>query len=494
MVFLLFLPLFLLFLLQKHWLHRNVHLPPGPRGLALVGTLHQIVSSSPPLYLWQLSQKYGAIMSLKLGLVPTIVISSAKLAKEVMQTQDKIFCSRPQLLGQRKLSYNGLDLAFAPYGTYWREMRKLCDGHLFNSRRVQSFRSIREEEVSRMMEKISESAATTNLSEEINCLSSTIICRVAFGKSYENESIERNGFKRLVSESQAMLGTFYASDNFPFIGGLIDRLTGLIARLEKNFTEMDMFLQLLIDDHLDQKRLKPEQEDIIDILLQIWRHGGSHIQITWDHIKGVLMNIFDAGSDTTTAAVIWAMTFLKKNPIVMKKAQEEVRNLCGNKGFVNEDDVQNLPYLKAVVKETLRLQPIVPLLIPRETMQSCKLDGHEIPAKSIVYINAWAIGRDPEAWKNPEEFNPDRFIGSSIDFKGKDFGLIPFGAGRRICPGMNMAIALVHIAFSNLLYKFDWELPEGMIREDLDFEMLPGIVMNKKNDLCLVAKDHVWQK
>ncbi|GAV75857.1 p450 domain-containing protein [Cephalotus follicularis] len=432
-------------------------------------------------------------MSLKLGLVPTIVISSAKLAKEVMTTQDKIFCSIPQFLGQHKLSYNGLDLAFAPYGAYWREMRKVCDVHLFNSRRVQSFRSIREEEVSRMMEKISKSDAITNLSKEMMCLSSTIICRAAFGKRYENEENERSGFKVILNETQAMLGTYFASDHFPFIGGLIDRLTGLIARLEKNFIELDMFCQVLIDDHLDPNRPKPAQEDILDILLQTWKDGGSNIKLTWDQIKGVLVDIFIGGTDTTAASVTWAMTFLMKNPRIMKKAQEEVRNLCGNKGFANEDDVQNLPYLKAVVKETLRLQPVVPLLIPRETMQSCKLDGHDIPAKRIVYVNAWAIGRDPEAWENPEDFNPDRFIGSYIDLKGQDFGLIPFGGGRRICPGMNMGIATVHIALSNLLYKFDLELPAGMMREDLDFEMLPGIAMHKKNDLCIVTRDHILQ-
>jgi cytochrome P450 len=183
----------------------------------------------------------------------------------------------------------------------------------------------------------------------------------------------------------------------------------------------------------------------------------------------------------------WAMTFLMKNPKAMRKAQEEVRNLFGNKGFVDEDDVQQLPYLKAVVKETMRLQPTAPLLIPRETTKECCVGGYEIPAKTLVYVSAWAVGRDPEAWENPYEFNPDRFLGSSIDLKGNDFELIPFGAGRRICPGIFIALATVELSLANLLHKFDWEMPSGV--EDIDMDdVLPGIVPHMRDALCLVPK------
>ncbi|XP_011028967.1 PREDICTED: cytochrome P450 71A1-like [Populus euphratica] len=173
----------------------------------------------------------------------------------------------------------------------------------------------------------------------------------------------------------------------------------------------------------------------------------------------------------------------------MRKAQEEVRKVIGDKGFVYEDDVKQLPYLKAVVKETMRLQPTAPLLIPRETTKECYIGGYEIPAKTVVYVNAWAIGRDPEAWENPYEFDPDRFLGSSIDLQGNDFELIPFGAGRRICPGIFMGIATVELSLSNLLYKFDWEMPGGMKREDIDVDhLLPGLVMRMRDALCLVPK------
>ncbi|GAY66409.1 hypothetical protein CUMW_248520 [Citrus unshiu] len=202
-----------------------------------------------------------------------------------------------------------------------------------------------------------------------------------------------------------------------------------------------------------------------------------------------LQNIFVAGTDTSAATLVWAMTYLMKHPRVMKKVQEEIRSLVGGKkSFVDEDDVQELHYHKAVVKETMRLQPPVPLLVPKETIEKCTIDGYEIPAKTLVYVNAWAIGRDPEAWENPEEFNPERFIDRSIDFKGQNFELIPFGAGRRICPGMHLGTANVELALANLLYKFDWEMPPGMKNQDLDFDVLAGIAVHKKNYLFLLAK------
>ena len=172
----------------------------------------------------------------------------------------------------------------------------------------------------------------------------------------------------------------------------------------------------------------------------------------------------------------------------MKKAQKEVREVTGEKGFVAENDVQKLVYLKAVVKEAMRLNPPIPLLIPRQTIEKCMINGYDIEAKTLVYVNAYAIGKDPECWENPNEFLPERFMMSSIDFKGQDFELIPFGVGRRICPGMAMGVATTELALANLLYPFNWELPPGEDRKDIDMAALPGITMHKKNHLCLVPE------
>uniref|UniRef100_A0A2C9VW66 Cytochrome P450 n=1 Tax=Manihot esculenta TaxID=3983 RepID=A0A2C9VW66_MANES len=489
---LLALPFLLSFLLRKIKTKRNLHLPPGPKGLPFIGNLHQFDSLNPHSYLWQLSQKHGPVMSLRLGFVPILVVSSAKMAEAVMKTHDLIFCSRPALVGQQRLSYNGLDLAFSPYNAYWREIRKICMVYLFNSNRVQSFRPIREFELSHMLEKISKSAVASkpvNLSEAMMSLTSTIICRIAFGKRYEEDGVGRSRFQELMKEVQALFTCFFVADYFPFLD-FIDKFTGLLHRLEKNFREFDVFYEQIIQEHLDPSRSKPAEEDILDILLQLWKDRSFKVDLTFDHIKAVLMNVFVGGTDTGAATVVWAMTLLMKNPIAMKKAQEEIRKLVGKKGFVEEDDVQQLPYLKAVIKETMRLQPTVPLLVPRESTEDCVLDGYDIPAKTVVYVNTWAIGRDPEIWENPEEFNPERFINSSIDLKGQDFELTPFGAGRRICPGIFMGLATIEVSLANLLHKFDWEMPVGMKKEDLDMDVQPGITMHKKNALCLMARKY----
>lgn len=202
-----------------------------------------------------------------------------------------------------------------------------------------------------------------------------------------------------------------------------------------------------------------------------------------------MQNFFIAGTDTTAAVVVWAMTALMNNPRVMKKVQMEIRNLYEDKDFINEDDIEKLPYLKSVVKETLRLFPPSPLLLPRETTENCNIDGYEIKPKTLVYVNAWAIARDSENWEDPEEFYPERFFTSGVDFKGKDFELIPFGSGRRMCPAMNMGVVTVELSLANILHCFDWTLPYGFDKEDvLDTQVKPGITMHKKIDLYLVPR------
>lgn len=291
LLFLLALPVFLLFLLQK--LRKDgetLRRPPRPGGLPLIGNLHQLDNSALHHHLWQLSRKYGPLMSLKFGCKPTLVVSSAKMAKEVMKTHDLAFCSRPALLGQQKLSYQGLDIAFAPYNDNWRMLRKICTLHLFNLKSSQSFRPIREDEVSQMIAKITEvsvSSKLVNLSEVTMTLTGNIICRVAFGKRYD-EGYERSRFRGLLMETQAMFLSFFVSDYFPSIGW-VDKLTGLWARLEKNFKDMDLFYQELIDEHLDPMRPKSKLKDIIDILLQLRKVEQSSFEITFDHIKAVVM-------------------------------------------------------------------------------------------------------------------------------------------------------------------------------------------------------------
>ncbi|XP_060205149.1 6,7,8-trihydroxycoumarin synthase-like [Lycium barbarum] len=496
MLFLLLLvtiPTFLYFLLQHAKGGKNV-LPPGPLGLPLIGNLHQFDSLTPHLYFWKLSKKYGKIFSLKLGSATVVVVSSAKLAKEVTKIQDLAFCSRPFILGQQKLSYNGHDIAFAPYNDYWREMRKICVVNLFSLKKVQSFGPIREDEVFRMINNISKQAMNpqiTNLSNIVISLTSTIICRVAFGIRYDEEALERRRFDEVLAMTQEMMAGFFVSDYFPF-SSWFDKLSGNITKLEKNFKELDEFYEELIEQHLDPNRPKSMEGDILDLLLQLKKEQSTPIDLTLDNIKAILMNILVGGTDTGAATIVWAMTALLKNPRAMREVQIEIRKLVGNKkGMVNEDDVQNMPYLNAVIKETFRLYPPLPLLVARETMHKSILEGYEIQPKTIIQVNSWAIARDPEYWKNPEQFIPERFLNSTIDFKGQNFELIPFGAGRRGCPAIALGVATVELVLSNLLYAFDWELPCGMKIQDIDTDALPGLTMHKKIALCLVPKTYL---
>ncbi|XP_057974555.1 6,7,8-trihydroxycoumarin synthase-like [Malania oleifera] len=497
-----FLFYFLLLLLQEHrkTKERRQLLPPGPPGLPFFGNLHQLIkyNATPHLYLCQLSKKYGPLMSLRLGVVPVIVISSAKMAKEALKIHDLAFSGRPCMLGQQKLSYNGSDLIFAQYGGYWREIRKFCVLHLFSTKRVQSFRPVHEEEVRAIINKISTFSSPkqeVNMSEMLMSLSNDIICRIAFGKRYEGKGVDgcgRNSFHKLLNEAEALASSIFVSDYFSFMGW-VDKLTGLCGRVDKNFRELDLIFQEIIDEHLDPKRLRFEQEDIVDILLQLRSDQLFTSDLTFDQIKALITDVFIAGTDTSAGTIIWAMTELMKNPRVMKTAQEELRSLI-KEDFIDEDDLPRLTYLKAVVKETMRVHPIAPLLVPRETIEKCTIDGYEIQPKTIVYVNAWAIVRDLESWEKPEEFLPERFLGNPIDFKGQDFELIPFGAGRRRCPGMLLGLMTVELTLANLLYSFDWDLPNGMKEVDVDTEAAPGIVMHKKVPLCLLAKKYLARK
>ncbi|XP_057974553.1 cytochrome P450 71A1-like [Malania oleifera] len=483
------------FLLQGHRKReeRRQLLPPGPPGIPFIGNLHQLMkySTAPHLYLYQLSKKYGPLMSLRLGLVPLLVISSAKMAKEALKTHDLTFSGRPSMFGQQKLTYNGSGVIFAQYGGYWREIRKFCVLHLLSTKRVQSFRPVHEEEVLAFVNKISTFSSPkreVNLSEMVTSLTNNIICRIAFGKRYDGKG-GRNSFHELLNEAEVLASSFYVSDYFPFMGW-VDKLTGLCVRLDKNFRELDVIFQEIIDEHLDPKRSRTEREDFVDILLRMRSDQLFTTDLTLEQIKALILDVFVAGTDTSAGTIVWAMTELMKNPRVMKTAQEEVRSLI-KEDFVDEDDLPKLTYLKAVVKETMRVHPISPLLVPRETIDKCTIDGYEIQPKTIVYLNVWAIGRDPESWEKSEEFLPERFLGSSIDFKGQDFELIPFGAGRRGCPGVHLGAKTIELTLANLLYSFDWDLPNGMKEEDVDTEGIPGIAVHKKVPLCLLAKKYL---
>lgn len=287
------LPIVLILISQKRKKVGKRCLPPGPPGLPIIGNLHQFDAEKPHQYLWRLSKKYGTLMSLQLGFVPVVVISSARIAKEALTTHDHVFSGRPAAAGRRKLSYDRRDIAFSPYSEYWREMRKICVLHLFSLKRVQSFRPIREDETSYMIQKIAKHSSLSqpiNLRVLIMSFTSTIICRLAFGKRYDEEGHERKRFDELLLESQAMIAGFFVADYLPSLSWL-DKLFGMMARLEKNFQELDLFYEELIEEHLNPNRPHTMKNDLLDLLIQLEQEQSSIIGLSREHIKAILMVI-----------------------------------------------------------------------------------------------------------------------------------------------------------------------------------------------------------
>lgn len=199
-----------------------------------------------------------------------------------------------------------------------------------------------------------------------------------------------------------------------------------------------------------------------------------------------LQDVFSAGGDSSATTIDWAMAELIKNPRLMKMAQAEVREVFDRKGIIDETCINEMKFLKQIIKETLRLHPTAPLLVPRESRESCVVNGFDIPAKTKVVVNAWAIGRDPKCWTEPESFIPERWLDSPIDYKGTNFEYIPFGAGRRICPGMSFGLASTELPLAMLLYHFDWKLPPGIQTEELDMTEAISETVRRRDSLCLI--------
>nr|QWK52236.1 cytochrome P450 71B19-2 [Isatis tinctoria] len=469
------------------------NLPPSPPKFPVIGNLHQI-GELPHRSLQRLAEKVGPVMLLHFGFVPVTVISSREAAEEVLKTHDLDCCSRPNLVGTRLISRDYKDIAFTPYGEEWKERRKLAVRELFSLKKVQSFRHIREDECNFLVKKLSESAvdqSPVDLSKSLFWLTASIMFRVVLGQNFhDSKFIDKDKIEELVFEAETALAGFSCSDFFPVagVGWLVDWLSGQRKRLNDVFLKLDDVLQRVIDDHLSPGRSK-DHEDIIDSMLDVIHKQGENdsLKLTLDHIKGVLANVFLAGIDTGAITMIWAMTELARQPKLMKKVQGEIRDRLGNKKErITQEDVDGFPYLKMVIKETFRLHPPAPLLLPRETMAHMKVQGYDIPPKRRILVNTVAIGRDPKVWTNPEEFNPERFIDSTVDYRGQHFELLPFGSGRRICPGMPMGIATVELGLLNLLYFFDWRVPDGTTHKDIDMEEAGTLTIVKKVPLKLV--------
>ncbi|KAF7819858.1 cytochrome P450 CYP736A12-like [Senna tora] len=388
----------------------------------------------PHRTLQSLSDKYGPIMSLRLGQVPAVVISSPEAMELFLKTNDAVFASRPKIQASEFFFYGSRGLAFSEYGPYWRNMRKLCTLHLLSVSKVESFEPLRREEVG-----------------------------VAV-KTLERATAAREGLKRAI---------------------------------KKTSKAFDSVLEKIIEEHEEaiimNSNTEKEREDFVDILLSLMHHSvdGQNYGIDRTNIKAILIDMIGGSLETSASTILWALSELLRHPQVMKTLQDELDTVIGtNQMVVKESDLSKLSYLEMVIKETLRLHP-AGALVPRESTEDVNVtldgNGYFIKKNTRVLINLWALGRDPKVWPNAEMFCPERFnnvTNKDRDFRGVEcFEFIPFGSGRRGCPGMHLGLTTVKTVSAQLVHKFNWELPWGLSPNDLDMNERYGLSLPRAKNL-----------
>ncbi|XBI87154.1 hypothetical protein VPH35_025286 [Triticum aestivum] len=429
-------------------------LPPGPWKLPLLGSLHHLLLSRhgdlPHRALQELSRKHGPLMLLHFGDVPTLVVSSAKAAREVLKTHDAAFASR-HLTPTLDIFSRG------PYGDLWRQLRRICLLELMSARRVLSFRHIREDEVAALIGYITDECARSGgcgctvveIGQLITRTVNDIVVRSAIG----GRCPRRDEFLHVLDKSV--------------------KLSGAVRETEQCNRKARAIMDDFIRERVDGAG--KSMEDLLGVLLRVQEDGGEQcpLDLTTDIITTVVQEMFVAGSETSSTTVL-------------HKAQEEVREELHGWSKLAEGDLAGgqLSYLSLVIRETLRLHAPLPFLLPRQCREPCEVMGYHIPEGTKVLVNAWALGRDDAYWEDAEAFKPERFeecSAAAMDFKGGHFEYLPFGSGKRMCPGVALGLTNMELLLASLLYHFDWELPGGGRPDDLDMAEAFGMLDNNKN-------------
>ncbi|XP_028801107.1 cytochrome P450 CYP736A12-like [Neltuma alba] len=356
-------------------------------------------------------------------------------------------------------------------------MRKLCTLQLFSASRVEMFRPIRREELREAVKSIKESAAArdvVDVSEKVGEVIEDMICRIILGRKRD----DRFDLKRIVQETLSLAGAFNVANSLPFLRPF---------DIQVNGKEIDELLETIIKEHEEAQAVlqKMQHKDIVDILLSCLKDSHNDEQNPvkdQTKIKAILLDLLSGAIDTSVTVSLWVFSELLKNPRVMKKLQHELENIVGKSNLVDEVDLPRLTYLDMVVKETSRLHPVGPLLLPRVSTEDITINGYYIRNKSRVIVNVWAIGRDPKIWSdNVEAFYLERFLNSNVDLQGKDFQLIPFGSGQIGCPGMQLGLIDVKLVIAQLMHCFNWELPQGVSPDEVDMTKKFGLLIPRAN-------------
>ncbi|XP_057809222.1 cytochrome P450 76T24-like [Salvia miltiorrhiza] len=455
---------------------RASKVPPGPYGPPIIGNILQL-GSKPHRSLAKLSQKYGPVMSLKLGSFTTVVFSTPEAAKVVLQQHDASFSSRAIPTAATAHRHHEFSMGWLPVGAKWRKLRRVYKEQMFSAARLDASEGLRREKLRKLREyvgecggagravDVGEAAFATTLNLMSAWLFSVEFARLGSESSHE--------MKDVVWGVMECLGSPNLADYFPVL-----RCVDPQRILKK--TEFYVGKLLAIFEEIIDEKLKSsgERDDLVGDFIDLYQRDEA--QLSRNDITHLLLDLFVAGTDTTAGTVEWAMAELMHNPSKMSRLRNEIRNFMQENGEIEESDITRLPYLKAVVKETFRLHPAAPFLIPRKADFDVQINGYLVPKEARILVNVWASGRDPNIWANPDEFVPERFLNEndSLDFRGQDFELIPFGAGRRICPGLPLANLMVHQMLVTCVGNFEWKF-ETVKQEEMDMNEKIGITLRK---------------
>ncbi|XP_010922089.1 flavonoid 3',5'-hydroxylase 1 [Elaeis guineensis] len=469
-----------LHLLLRRRLRSTRRLPPGPTGFPVLGAL-PLIGRAPHSALAGLAKRYGPIMYLKMGTSGIVVASNPDAARKFLKTLDVQFANRPSVISVKDITYNKQTLVFADYGARWKLLRKLCSLHMLGGKAFSGWSPVRRAEVGQLLHTMhdysSQRSQPVVLSEVLICAMANVIGQVMLSQRvFDSQGTDSNDFRDMVVDLLTGGGLFNIGDFVPAVAWM--DLQGIQRKMRRLHERFDTMVTKLLEEHAASAKEREGRPDVLDLIMANTEDTDGET-LSDVNIKGLIFDMFTAGTDTSSIIIEWALAEMLKNPSILKRAQSEIDEVVGRDRRLEESDIPKLPYLRAICKEAFRKHPSTPLSLPHFSFQACEVDGYHIPENTRLLVNIWAIGRDPDVWENPLKFDPERFLsgrGANIEPQGNDFELIPFGAGRRICAGKQAGLVMVHYILGTLVHSFDWKLPEC---EELNMDEAPGLALPK---------------